>query len=110
MACLAVLCAVIMAALVAQIIRSGSSPHQSMTVSSSWAASASPLGTKWELTGRQMRAGGAVDGSRRGGRWELTGRQMGADGAVDASRRGGRCEPTGRQMPDGMGTKFLEEK
>ncbi|MDD6954222.1 MAG: hypothetical protein PUI88_09125 [Prevotella sp.] len=99
-----------MPALVAQIIRSGSSPHQSMTVSSSRAVSASPPGTKCKLTGRQMGAHRAADASSPGGRCELTGRRMGADRAADGSRRGSRWEPTGRQMPDGMGTKFLEEK
>ena len=31
---------------------------------------------KWQPAGRQMKAGGAANGSRRGGKWKPVGRHM----------------------------------
>lgn len=43
---------------------------------------------KWQPAGRQMKAGGAANGSRRGGTWKPAGLQMQARGAANGSRWG----------------------
>ena len=57
---------------------------------------------KWQPAGRQMKAGGAANGSRRGGTWKPAGLQMEARGVTNASPWGGKWKPVGLHMAEAM--------